>query len=38
MPQITTEMMGQFGPRMQGMMERVNTAINAVLQKHGLAK
>ena len=38
MPQITGEMMGQFAPRMQGMMDRVNAAITAVLQKHGLLK
>ncbi|HMA74902.1 MAG TPA: DUF2059 domain-containing protein [Xanthobacteraceae bacterium] len=35
MPQITAEVMGQFLPRMQGMMDRVNTALTAVLQKHG---
>jgi hypothetical protein len=35
MPQITSEVMGQFFPRIQGMMERINTALAAILQKHG---
>jgi hypothetical protein len=38
MPQITAESMGNFLPRMQGMMERVNTAMTGILQKHGYSK
>jgi hypothetical protein len=37
MPQITAEVMGNFVPRMQGMMERVNLAMTGILQKHGFA-
>jgi uncharacterized protein len=37
MPQITAEVMGQFFPRMQGMMERINVALTGILQKHGYA-
>lgn len=35
MPQISAEVMGKFIPRMQGMIERVNTALTGILQKHG---
>jgi uncharacterized protein len=35
MPQITAETMGQFFPRMQSMMERVNASLTGILQKHG---
>jgi hypothetical protein len=35
MPQITAEVMGQFFPRMQGMMQRVDAALTGILQKHG---
>jgi hypothetical protein len=35
MPQITAEVMGQFFPRMQGMMQSVNVALTGILQKHG---
>lgn len=35
MPQITGEVMGNFVPRMQGMMERVNVALTGILRKHG---
>jgi uncharacterized protein len=35
MPQITAEVMGNFFPRMQSMMERVNVAMTGILQKHG---
>jgi hypothetical protein len=35
MPEITAETMGQFFPRMQGMMQRVNTALTGILEKHG---
>jgi len=37
MPQITSEVMGQFFPRMQGMMVRVNTALTDILHQHGYA-
>src|SRR5215475_12509329 len=35
MPQIAAESMAQFVPRMQSMMERVNAALTAILEKHG---
>jgi uncharacterized protein len=35
MPQITAEVMGQFFPRMQGMMQRIDAALTGILQKHG---
>jgi uncharacterized protein len=35
MPQITAEVMGNFMPRMQGMMARIDTALTGILQKHG---
>jgi hypothetical protein len=35
MPQIMGEVMANLAPRMQGMMQRVNVALNGVLQKHG---
>jgi hypothetical protein len=35
MPQITGDMMGNFVPRIQGMMQRIDIALNGVLQKHG---
>src|SRR5579859_6343398 len=38
MPQITAEMMGNFIPRMQGMMQSVDVAMTAILQKHGFSK
>jgi hypothetical protein len=37
MPQITSEVMGNFMPRMQGMMTRIDTALTAILTKHGFA-
>jgi len=37
MPQITSEVMGNFMPRMQGMMARIDTALTGILQKHGFA-
>ena len=37
MPQITSEVMGNFMPRMQAMMARVDTALTGILQKHGFA-
>jgi len=37
MPQITAEVMGNFMPRMQGMMARIDTALTGILQKHGFA-
>jgi uncharacterized protein len=36
MPEIMGETMGNFGPRMQGMMQRINVAVIGTLQKHGL--
>ncbi len=36
MPEIMGETMGSLGPRMQGMMQRINVAVIAILQKHGL--
>ena len=36
MPEIMGETMGNLGPRMQGMMQRINTAVVGILQKHGL--
>ncbi|HSV22506.1 MAG TPA: DUF2059 domain-containing protein [Xanthobacteraceae bacterium] len=35
MPQINSEVMGQFFPRIQSMMVRVNSALVDILQKHG---
>jgi len=29
--------MGNFMPRMQGMMARIDTALTGILQKHGFA-
>jgi hypothetical protein len=37
MPQITSEVMGNFMPRMQGMMARIDTALTGILQKHGIS-
>jgi hypothetical protein len=37
LPQITSEVMGNFMPRMQGMMARIDTALTGILQKHGFA-
>jgi len=34
-PQISSQVMGQFFPRMQSMMVRVNSALVGILQKHG---
>jgi hypothetical protein len=36
MPEIMGETMGNLGPRMQGMMQRINGAVVDILQKHGL--
>jgi uncharacterized protein len=36
MPQIMGETMGNLGPRMQGMMQRINGAVVDILQKHGV--
>lgn len=36
MPQIMGETMGNLGPRMQGMMQRINGAVVDILQKHGI--
>jgi uncharacterized protein len=36
MPEIMGETMGSLGPRMQGMMQRINVAVIGILQKHGL--
>jgi len=38
MPQIAGELMGNLGPRLQGMIERVNAAVTGVLQRHGYPK
>jgi uncharacterized protein len=35
MPEIMGEAMAGLGPRMQGMMQRMNVAFTGVLQKHG---
>jgi hypothetical protein len=35
MPEIMGEAMAGFGPRLQGMMQRLNVAITGILQKHG---
>ncbi len=35
MPEIMGETMGQFAPRMQGMMQRVQVAVLDILKKHG---
>jgi uncharacterized protein len=35
MPEIMGEAMGGFGPRLQGMVQRINVAITDILQKHG---
>jgi uncharacterized protein len=37
MPQIMGEVMANLGPRMQGMMQRINVSFIGILQKHGLA-
>jgi hypothetical protein len=36
MPEIMGEAMSGFGPRLQGMVQRINVAVLGVLQKHGL--
>ena len=36
MPEIMGETMGSLGPRMQGMMQRINVAVTDILQKHGV--
>jgi uncharacterized protein len=36
MPEIMGEAMSGFGPRAQGMMQRMNVAVLGVLQKHNL--
>jgi hypothetical protein len=36
MPEIMGESMGQFGPRMQGMMQRVSVSVMDILKKHDL--
>jgi hypothetical protein len=36
MPEIMAEAMSGFTPRLQGMMQRINVGVVAVLQKHGL--
>ncbi len=36
LPEIMGEMMGNLGPRMQGMMQRINVAVIDILKKHGL--
>jgi uncharacterized protein len=35
-PEIMGETMGSLAPRMQGMMQRINVAVIAILQKHGI--
>ncbi|SRR5579871_1842968 len=36
MPEIMGEAMAGFGPRLQGMVQRINVAITGILQKHGV--
>jgi len=36
MPEIMGETMGNLGPRLQGMMQRINVAVVGILQKHGV--
>jgi hypothetical protein len=36
MPQIMGEVMANLGPRMQGMMQRINVSFTGILQKHSL--
>jgi len=35
MPEIIAETMAGFGPRLQGMMKRINVTVTGILQKHG---
>jgi uncharacterized protein len=37
MPQIASEVMGSFFPRIESMMQRVEAAMTGILQKHGYA-
>jgi hypothetical protein len=35
MPEILSEAMAGFAPRLQGMMQRINVTITGILQKRG---
>lgn len=35
MPQITGEVMANMGPRIQGMMQNMNTSFTGILKSHG---